>query len=71
MQVCQLGDCTGQNRCIDPQCSQAEPCAENSKCSNTQCVHQPCAVDSECSGYCVNGVCAAGLGICNQQAEYP
>jgi hypothetical protein len=68
-----LGDCIGQNRCVDPQCGGVgqAACPTNEVCSDRLCVAKPCAVDGECSGYCVNGVCSSGLGACGYQAAYP
>jgi hypothetical protein len=73
VKVCQKGDCGGQNRCVDPQCAGAgdTSCATNQVCSGRLCVAKPCGADGECSGYCVNGVCATALGACGKQQAYP
>jgi hypothetical protein len=70
VKVCQHGDCSGANRCIDQQCT-GQTCGTNQTCTDNQCVAKSCTVDTECVGYCVNSVCSTTLGSCGKQAAYP
>jgi len=36
----------------------------NYVCRGQTCVVKPCTMDSQCSGACVNGACAAQVGKC-------
>lgn len=61
-------DCAPTDRCDSGGHCQPLTCAECPSyfsCATGTCVTPSCSTDKDCpGGYCVNGVCAASLGIC-------
>ena len=70
--VCSRDSC-GRTQCVDPTCGAAgDPaCPTNTVCAKRLCAAKPCSLDTECVGFCVNGVCSSTLGTCGRQAQYP
>jgi hypothetical protein len=51
-------------RCVALSCSAATPCPANFSCTSGACARTTCNMDSDCDGFCVNGGCFAGRGMC-------
>jgi len=56
--------CLANGHCAPKTCSASTDCAPNYVCRGQTCVVKPCTMDSQCSGACVNGACAAQVGKC-------
>lgn len=64
------GDCpTGQScsagdRCVSQFCDDQTPCPDDFHCDEMTCAQNVCVVDTDCVGFCVEGLCYPGLGEC-------
>ncbi|WP_437939691.1 hypothetical protein [Sorangium sp. So ce341] len=58
--------CDEGQRCVPSTCASGEDCPVNFTCDLDagQCARKSCAADTDCAGYCVDGVCRDALGTC-------
>lgn len=57
-----------RGRCGAQACSVATPCPANFDCTAGSCARRSCTTDATCDGFCVEGACRAGLGVCTPPA---
>jgi hypothetical protein len=58
--------CNAAHHCEPAACTTAADCGSDYACSGGSCAPKPCSNDADCGGYCVNGVCSATIGVCEQ-----
>jgi hypothetical protein len=62
---CQQGtECNPEHRCTSQPCDDTSPCPTDFHCDESFCARDACVLDTDCAGFCVEGLCYDGRGTC-------